>query len=245
MYVSGITLANSSNVNPKNSISKNKANYSQIALNSTSKGKDKVAFGDGLSWVAQDLIQRIGEGLLGVIKNEYVINKTRNLFYEKDIMSGLEVSTKLNDKIGGSFLRRLNSFDDFIDTAVYYADKLPDHEYANRDIKQRFIRSLFTANHSRSHGSGSSIETAYVLPSAKRMFKNLNSYYYSDFKKNLISDVVERRGYILEDADELLADSADSSFKSKIKLKVQNLVKEDEKQRNDYQDMWDGRGMIG
>lgn len=54
MYVLGITLANSKNsVASKNSSSQNKTNYSQIALSSTNKGKDKVNFGisNGRHWV--------------------------------------------------------------------------------------------------------------------------------------------------------------------------------------------------
>lgn len=53
MYVSGITLANGKNsVASKNSISKRKANYSQVALIPVSKGKDKINFGisSGREW---------------------------------------------------------------------------------------------------------------------------------------------------------------------------------------------------
>ena len=143
-------------------------------------------------------------------------------------IAGLEVTIGLYDKIASKMSTHFyDHFDGLLETAADCARKLPDNEYANRDIKRKFLESMFLHEHKCYGEERTEIFYDDEMPkAAKVLFKALDNKIYGEFKKHLISKAVLEKNIMIADTDSLLDGVADSDFKSKI-LSLVNAKRQD------------------
>lgn len=244
MYVQGIKLANSGSNIQKNNTANIQQRRINLGTNTINRGADKVTFGVEPTGAIGPTAKLAG-AVFNLAKHKNSIKDAKHSFSNGDIEAGLEIAINLTEKIGTKVSRKLIGFDDFIDTAADYANRLSDNTYANRDVKQRFIRTIFLRNIGLNHPSGDTILRDEIPESVKGLFRDLDPYKYRDFKKDLIRKAVFGKCIMIDHTDELLGAAAGKSFKKKISQKVKELGEEHERDIEEFHNDWRGKNPTG
>jgi len=202
-----------------NKIIQNKILAQKAIVKPITMGSKEISF-KGLNPASQEILQNLGFGIFKVIKTNMAIDRAHGFLYKNNIIDGLEMAIGLNEKIGTSKLRHFSDFEGLLERSSKYAEKLPDTEFVNRDIKRRFLRSVFLRKiptHLMVRSGSGPVHGDKIPKQAKTLFINLNNSIHGDFKQDLVQYAIVKDNINISNPFELLAGlELSATFKDNI-----------------------------
>lgn len=230
MIISKISSTNQTNYSNIENTKKNSSGNFLIPKQFDSAG-NKVSFGGVLEGLAATIFQEALEGaarkIFGIMKVKNAIYKADDLFDRFDVKPAIDLAIKMDAKFGSeSRYSQLTSV--LLAQAITKVGDLPDEHLVNRDLKQRVLDHCyldgglpFPAKHDYAFFSD-------LHKLAENLLANLDTRYFEDYKKFLISKTAETSvpdaytpygsGILrFKEIDKVLENIRDKNFKGKIK----------------------------